>query len=252
MSSDNVQTQEQQTALVTQEPQEEKSFSDYAHEKMMDLFHNHDHEVGSELKKIEPEKYKNYQATDCITYVLNVLSYAFKQMGDEKAAKRVWQLGAHGTKLAQYLVEEHSWEACYANPDAKHPVDDDDEHTYTSILASKNKKYYKIPLKYIVQNYRVTPDYALESLTLNKNASPSEHNEADIASLEQVAFGFGVSRGGKHTWLYSKGKVYEVHWNQIGDNLYEARPLREFPWLSNVIAMPKGLADCLAPSARIK
>lgn len=28
-----------------------KSFSDYAYDKMVDLFHNHSHEVGSQLKK---------------------------------------------------------------------------------------------------------------------------------------------------------------------------------------------------------
>ena len=33
-----------------------KTFTDYAQEKLLDLFANHDHEVGSELKKLEPEK----------------------------------------------------------------------------------------------------------------------------------------------------------------------------------------------------
>jgi hypothetical protein len=252
MSSEKMKAQEQQEFPATQQTQEKNSFSDHALEKMMDLFHNHDHEVGSQLKNAYPQQYAEYQATDCITYVLNVITHAFRQLGDDQSAERAWQLGAHGTELARYLVEEHGWEACYVNPDAKHPVDDDDEHTYTSILASRDKKYYKIPLKYIIQNYRVTPDHVFESLTLNKNVPLTEHNETDIASLEQVAFGFGVSRGGKHTWLYSKGKVYEVHWNEIGDSLYEAKPLREFPWLSNMIAMPAGLADCLASSARIK
>lgn len=31
-----------------------KTFTDYAHEKMMDLFNNHSNEVGSELKKKRP------------------------------------------------------------------------------------------------------------------------------------------------------------------------------------------------------
>lgn len=37
--------------MSTQE-QAAKIFTDYALEKMMDLFHHHDHEVGSQLKKL--------------------------------------------------------------------------------------------------------------------------------------------------------------------------------------------------------
>ena len=74
------------------------TFKDYALEKMLDLFHNHDHEVGSQLKKFDPVTYKDYQSTDCITYVLNVLTYAFKQTGKADAAANAKSLGARGTE----------------------------------------------------------------------------------------------------------------------------------------------------------
>jgi hypothetical protein len=73
-----------------------KTFTDYAEEKLFDLYNNHDHEVGSELKKLEPEKYKNLKSTDCITYALNVMSYSFKSIGDEISAKKIWTLGKKG------------------------------------------------------------------------------------------------------------------------------------------------------------
>ena len=236
-----------------------KIFTDYALEKMMDLFHHHDHEVGSQLKKAEPEEYKNYQSTDCITYVLNVLSHAFREMGNDQSAGRVWQLGAHGTRLAKYLVKKHGWKAIYLNPDAVHPRDAtadavrrSEEHTYSSLIALKQHTYYDIPLEYAVQNYCVTPEDHESFQLLNKNKPVTQHNEADIASLEQVEFGFGISRGGMHTWLFSKGKIYEVHWNSIGDGLYEATPVRIFPWLSGAIIIPPEQAEHLAASAKLK
>lgn len=88
-----------------------KTFSEHAHEKLIDLFDNHSHEVGSELKKKNPDKYKDYESTDCITYSLNVISYAFKKLGHEDAAKRIWKLGGKGTDLAKYLVDFHNWKA---------------------------------------------------------------------------------------------------------------------------------------------
>jgi len=236
-----------------------KQFSDYALEKMMDLFHHHDHEVGSQLKKTEPEKYKEYKSTDCITYVLNVLSHAFREMGDEQSADRAWQLGAHGTELAKYLVKKHDWKAVYLNPDSAHPRDAtadavrrSEEHTYSSLIALKKHTYYDIPLKYAVQDYCVTPEDHESFQLLNKNKPVTQHNETDIASLEQVSFGFGISRGGMHTWLFSKGKIYEVHWNSIGDGLYEATPIRIFPWLSGAIIIPPEQTKYLAVSAKLK
>ena len=218
---------------------------------MMDLFNNHSKEVGSQLKIAEPDKYKDYDATDCITFSLKVLSYAFNQRGDKSAAKEVWKYGKHGVDLSKYLVASHRWKGIYINPDAKHPVDANSEHPYTSAVASRACKYYQIPLEYQVQNYTTTPATHPSFRKVNKKASETPLNTIDITSLEQVEFGFGVSRGGMHTWVFSKGKVYEVHWDEIGSNLYEATPLRVFAWLSGAIVIPPDQAGKLAVSAQL-
>ena len=243
---------------MSRQEQEAKKFTDYALAKMMDLFHHHDHEVGSQLKKAEPYEYKDYQATDCITYVLNVLTHAFNEVGDEKSAKRAWRLGAHGTELAKYLVKKHHWKAVYINPDSVHPRDAaadtvrrSQEHTYSSLVALRKHTYYDIPLEYAVQDYCVTPADHESFQVVNKSKPATLHNETDIAGLEQVEFGFGISRGGMHTWLFSKGNIYEVHWNSIGDGLYEATPIRIFPWLSGAIVIPPGQAGHLAASSKL-
>ncbi|MEA1933833.1 MAG: hypothetical protein U9N60_05310 [Thermodesulfobacteriota bacterium] len=56
--------------------------------------------------------------------------------------------------------------------------------------------------------------------------------------LKKVKFAVGVSRGGKHTWLYSLGKVYEVHWDKIGAELYEVTNLEDYAWLSGALVVP--------------
>ena len=229
-----------------------KQFSDYAFEKLTDLYLHHSHEVGSELLKLDPEAYKSYVATDCITYALNVIAYAFEQRGDSGAAKQAWQLGKHGTKLAAYLVKQHQWKGIYINPDVNQPLDGDSEHTYTHHLAVKTCNYYQIPLKYQVVNYAVTPKTHPAFGMLNKRNVATTLNSVDVASLKLVLFGFGVSRGGRHTWLFSKGNVYEVHWDGIGDSLYQASPLKTYPWLSGVIVVPPDQAHVLSVSSRLK
>ena len=228
-----------------------KTFSDHAQEKLVGLYNNHAHEVGSVLLKSDPEKYKSYSATDCITYVLNVLGYAFEKTGDAKAAKHVWRLGKHGTELGTYLVKRHGWKGVYINPDVMHPKDADSEHSFSHHLAVKNCRYYQIPLKYRVVNYSVTPLNHIAFGQLNPKAAPSALNPIDLANLALIKFGFGVSRGGSHTWLFSWGQVYEVHWEGIGDTLYEASPLRTYPWLSGAIVVPPDQASGLAASTRL-
>ena len=106
-----------------------KTFSELAREKMMEFFNNHAHEVGSELRKAQPDKYKDYTPTDCISYCLNVISYAFKAQGNAEVASQVWKLGKRGTDLAKYLVDVQKWKGVYVNPDSIHPADANSEHT---------------------------------------------------------------------------------------------------------------------------
>ncbi len=228
------------------------SFTDVAYDKLIDLYNNHDKEVGSELKKTDPVKYKDFKSTDCITYALNVISHAFESTGDPASAKKAWSLGKHGTELAAYLVNSHRWQGVYVNPDTVHPADANSEHAFSSIVVSKSCTYYKIPMAFKVTNYNVTATTDPNFQKLNTKAGVTALNTVDIASLDLVKFGFGVSKGGRHTWLFSYGKVYEVHWDQIGANLYEASPLRSFAWLSSAIVVPSDQVGLLATSAKLK
>jgi hypothetical protein len=213
-------------------------FTLHAHHKMMDLYNNHSHECGSQIASRYPGK----TPTNCITYVINVLKYAFEKSGDKVAAEEVVKLGEYGTKLAAYLVNSHYWTGIYYNPDVSHPRDGDVEHPYSyykKVVLSK--QYYTIPISYWVIDYKPTPNINPNYKTfsgIGGSKDPTKKDESQLDMLKKITFAVGVSRGGKHTWLYSSGKVYEVHWDEIGADLYEASNFEEYPWLSGALVVP--------------
>ena len=89
-----------------------------------------------------------------------------------------------------------------------------------------------------------------ESLFLIKLQTPLD--PISILSLEKVKFAFGISRGGMHTWLYSKGKIFEVHWDSVGDGLYEKSSLRSYPWISGAFFIPPDQKHLLAKDLLLK
>lgn len=210
-------------------------FTKYAHHKMQDLYLHHDHEVGSELYKSDPARYAGYQRTNCITYALNCISYGFSRTGNNRAAREVWKHIVSGVNVIHYLVNEHDWECIYINPDTRNPADGDSEHPFSWYLAKKYCNYYKLPVSFFAVDYKPTEGVA----------SPTPVNTKDIALLNAIKFGFGISRGAMHTWVFSEGSVYEVHWYAIGDDLYEKSPLVDFAWLSGAIAVPPATAHQL-------
>lgn len=214
------------------------NFTNHAHYKMMDLFNNHSHEVGSQIASSHPGK----TPTDCITYVINVLKYAFEKSGDKASAEKVSKLGEYGTELAAYLVKEHNWKGIYYNPDINHPRDGNVEHVYSyykKLLHSK--QYYTIPITYLVINYKPTPktngNYKSFS-RIGGSKDPTTKTVSQLERLKKVKFAVGVSRGGKHLWLFSFGKLYEVHWDKIGSDLYGATDLEDYSWLSGALVVP--------------
>lgn len=222
------------------------SFSQYAVKKMKDLYTNHSHEVGIELKRSDPTNYSSYTSTDCITYVLNVLSYAYEKSGNTAFAKDIWTYGKDpqdpgkrfkGSVLGRKLVSQKKWVGIYVNPDVVHPRDASDEHTFTYYTANKYCHYHSIPVQYQAINYNPTPSSHTNFKKLF-NKGETALNTVDITSLKDVVFGVGMSRGDTHTWLFSKGVIYEVHWDGIGPNLYEKTHVEHYPWLSSVIIIP--------------
>ncbi|GDY28304.1 hypothetical protein AHAT_41940 [Agarivorans sp. Toyoura001] len=227
------------------------SFSGIAKAKTIKLYENHSHEVGSVLKQSDPKKYEKYESTDCITYVLNVLSHAYKEMGNGQMAKDVWTMGREtsrsdfrGTILAKRLVTQKNWAGIYVSPDSIHPSDGDQEHTYASVVARKQCIYStdNVPLKHRVVNYNPTKEDNPNFQALYPYLGKTKLNDIDYKELAKIPFGFGLSRGGMHTWLFVEGFVYEVHWDAIGKGLYEKTALRNYPWLSSAIFVPQDTA----------
>jgi hypothetical protein len=228
-----------------------KAFSDHAREKLMALYHHHEREVGSVLKAQNPDLYQGLSATDCITYAINVMGYAFKQVGDDATARKVQQLGKHGNELSRYLVTTHRWLGIYINPDVKHPIDADPEHVWSDHVVNKTCTYFSVPIKYRTVNFGPTPSADPSFQKVSPRAPATPMNDVDIKALSKVDFGFGISRGARHTWLFSLGNVYEVHWDQIGAQLYERTSLQVFGWLSGAIVVPPDRASFLTMSAQV-
>ena len=200
------------------------SFSQHAYDKMIGLYQNHEHEVGRKYTGDKTGK----QSTDCITYVINVLSYAFEQVGDTKAAAEVRKRG-NGIPLAKYLTTL-GWKAYYWNPDVAHPRDNDDEHPYSYKVAKSKSTYYEVPISGLVVNYYPTT-----------HPKPTAVDQGAIGKLNCLHFAYGLARGAKHTFLFGSGFVYEVHWDAIGDGLYERSPFQSYEWLSGLLVVPPDL-----------
>jgi hypothetical protein len=165
--------------------------------------------------------------TDCITYVRNVLKYSYEQAGKPEVGKHARRL-MEGFPLANYLVL-NGWSAHYWNADVRHPRDGSPEHPFSYQQAVKTGKYYGLPLSGFVVNYnRVAP------------TATTPNTDAVYQRLGKVRFAYGIARGGKHTFLYSYGMVFEVHWDKIGAELYGRTPRYDYEWRSGVLVTPPG------------
>jgi hypothetical protein len=213
-----------------------KSLSQHAVEKINDIMANHSNHVGSQLKKRNPDQYKNHIASDCITMAIWVLKYAFEKSLRPDIARQVGSLGHKGTELAKYLINTHRWSGVYYNPDVNHPYDSSGEHISSYYLQVKKSCTYsvsKVPVSHSLINYEPS------GITVSPNIGPTTRIETDYNTFQRIPFGLGMSRGGTHVWLYSYGDVYESHWeNNANDGLYTAIPLRNFAWASGIIVIP--------------
>lgn len=213
-------------------------FTADAHSKMMDLFNNHRHECGSQIASQHPDK----TPTNCITYIVNVLTYAFEKKGDAAAVAKVKSLNEKGTELAAWLVNDKKWKGIYYNPDVAHPRDGESEHPFSWFKkVLPDRKYYGIPISHAVINYQPTDRKNGNFKSFGgfggwKFETPQVLFQLD--KLKKIKFAIGVSRGGRHTWMYSRGEIFEVHWDEIGADLYERSPFEDYEWLSGALAVP--------------
>jgi hypothetical protein len=213
-----------------------KTFSQHAVDKIDAIMKEHSTHVGSQLKKNNPNKYKNFVSSDCITMAIWALKYAFEKSGNPEASQRVGGLGEKGTELAKYLINTHRWKAVYYNPDVNHPRDRHGEHIvsyYNQVKKNCTYSVGRVPVSNTVVNYKPSKNIVTTYL------GPTKKKVTDYNTFSRIPFGLGMSRGGMHVWLYSKEFVYESHWEKEATNgLYTKTQLKMFPWLSGVIVVP--------------
>jgi hypothetical protein len=198
------------------------TFSTYAEQKMWNLYKDSANQVG----KYYPGDRHGRKVTDCITYVREVLEDAFQRTGDPAGAAGVRQRVVHGTVMARYLVINKGWKAYYWNPSVRAPRDQSPEHTDSYRKALSTGKYYDIPVSGYVIDYNPVVRQRDRPKMMAFNA------------LSRVRFAFGVTRGGTHTFLFSYGMVFEVHWDGSGASLYGHKSLFSYPWCSGAVVIP--------------
>lgn len=109
-------------------------------------------------------------------------------------------------------------------------------NSYATHIQRKKNTYYDIPAPYAALEYApqsFVPETAAGGGDTLKIAALIGARISAIAAtftqLMSIKFGFGCSRGGIHTWLFSEGYVYEVHWLEPPDgNLYEKSGFAKF------------------------
>ena len=221
------------------------SLSDLLEQRMLYFYNNHDNQVGSKHANPPPECTK----TDCITYCYQVIEWAYQQMGQNSIAEQVYKERTVGTNLAKYL-QSIGWKAVYWNPDVNHPADRQGEHPF-SYKKAKAGSYYGIPVTGLVINYRPTvimdqPGFFASLFGAKPTPSPkmTAKDLTGLNKLQKVKFGYGLARGGMHTFLYGSGSIYEVHWTGLGttpngpNGLYEKSPFENYQWLSGALLVP--------------
>jgi hypothetical protein len=171
----------------------------------------------------------------CIGWALDVTGAAYREVGLAAPWQRIYAVtvnnGGRGTVLCKELVSD-GWSGIYWNPDAAKSADGDAEHTFSAKQArGAGGKYYGIPVKGMITDYRPSPGGSTIADT------------SAIARLEKVPFWVGCARGGKHVFVGVRGNVSEFHWTaQPGDpDAITQVPLQSFSWLSGILCTPPGV-----------
>lgn len=133
------------------------------------------------------------------------------------------------------------------------------EHTYTALqVQGGHHDYYGIKTTDSVSGWRPNPRAKKSFTTFLGHANdtpepPLPNQEATTHAKNRLAefsrnvrFGFGLARGGRHTYLFGSGNIYEAHWeagpadttNQDSDPLYEVTRLMDWGWESGLIIVP--------------
>lgn len=225
-------------------------FSDYCYNQMWELFKTPEDEVGRE---VPIERWGGRSPTDCITYVKKVLVYGHDKIGRANVSEKIIKTPLPmGKMLALFLVNEMGWKAHYWNPDVKNKRKGDSEHasSYKDMALAKNS-YYDIPISGLIVDYnkqeKSTKTVWLPSaatfpgtpVPIPMPITVSSDNLGIIETLSKVKFAYGMARGGTHTFLFSYGEVFEVHYEEEGAKLYGKKAFKDYNWFSGCLLTPQ-------------
>lgn len=225
------------------------TFSRTAAERLQTVYEaDHSEEIGTAawkaLSTVEQRKYSHFKRTDCVTFALEVLGWALEQVegkqGSSGLNRVVAKHDAKGTSIAEYLVESLGWKGVYVTPDMYHPTGNFDEHAAVYRKLSSKCLYYSIPISFVVMNYSPTSSDLISKADGFPRRGETPQTLTAYTKLGSVEFGFGLSSGGDHTWLFSSGYVYEVHYHAWGKDggLYEKTALGLWSYVDNVVVVP--------------
>jgi hypothetical protein len=212
-----------------------RNFSEHAEAKMWDLLKDSDNQVG----RIYGGDHQGKTWTDCITYVMNVLMFAFEQTGQPEKAAKVRENAHEGMKLAKYLTAI-GWKAYFWTPDSRLPRDGLSEHIVAYKKAATDNSYYTVPLSGLIVDYNLTPipDQGLIDRLLHGTKPSRVPNFARFEKLSKVKFACVMAKGGRHNVMLSYGMIFQVHYEKIGAGLYERSPFYSWDWLSGIVVLP--------------
>lgn len=264
--------------ILEDDPPVGKTISDYGEEELLRLYKNHPRQVGRAViddlrsckltgkpsgKTYLPDcglfkPYKNFETqikdwkiTDCFTYIKDVLRYIYEKLGQPKTFNAL-NAADRGTILAQKL-NALGWKSYLCLRDTENSYDTDIEdarkHVKKYKETVKTKKWWDVPVSGFIVNYLPNSDTRLNP----KVTELDRDGKRKFDALANVAFGVCTFTEGRHTGLFSRGKIYEVHWASLSeqskienpnytffyqDTLYDENPMAEFGWEEILLTIP--------------
>jgi hypothetical protein len=110
--------------------------------------------------------------------------------------------------------------------------------------TTKSNSYYSVPVSGYIIDYNLTPvppkpsPGLIDRLFGGVPPLARTNRMAAFDELSKVKFGYGLAKGGDHTLLLSYGMIFEVHWDKIGEDLFERSSLYTYPWLDGLFVLP--------------
>ncbi len=180
-----------------------------------------------------PPAASSIKENSCIGWAMENVGAAYAAAGKSQRWAEILHTvvskGSKGMDLAKELKKD-GWQAIYWNPDAKHPVDGNPEHSFSAVQVARGNGYYGVAVDAQVINYRPT------------DGQGTTRDTSGLDKLKQVPFFFGVAKGGVHTFVGRQGEVNEFHWAEMPDSkrAIQQTPLKDWGWNSGLIMVPPG------------